>query len=155
MISYQDAREGAEWVRNWLDKGELNQHVHHQTRLRYPEANGFEVNRIVRRGREARNIQVALRLGGTPFRLTLPYPYPPSSGPEILPNDIRLVVTVVITSTNIPPDFQPKHRQIVVDRVSGTRYREYLIEIDRIIQFWKLLYPLALITITDPARYIY
>lgn len=151
MITYSDARQGAEYVRSEYEAGDSTSTIDYQLRLRYPAANGFERNRMIFRGVTLYNMQVAIRGGTPPLRIVAPFPFPPSTGTSTHPNDIRIIATALIETPGMPN----KIRSMSAEGVSGDLYSGYADQFDAIMIFWQLVYAGSLVSVLDPARYIY
>jgi hypothetical protein len=151
MMTYDDARAGAELVRREYEAGDSTSTIDYQLRVKYPSANGFERNRMIFRGVALWDNQIVIRAGSPPLTLTAPFPTPPSTGPSSRPNEIRIVAQVLIETAGSPD----KIRMAAADGVSGQPYSYWADQIEAMRAFWEIIYGAAVVTVTDPARYIY
>lgn len=151
MITYDDARAGASYVRGEYESGDSTSTIHYQLTIRYPLANGFERNRMVFRGVNLWDNQVVIRAGSPPATVTAPFPTPPSTGPSVRPNEITIVAMLLI-ETPMMPD---KLRLVRASGVSGQPYTHWSDQIEAVRAFWQTLYGASSVTVQDPARYIY
>lgn len=151
MIAYAEARQASELCRQLREEGYSISIMQFQLRNRYPTMNGFERRRAITRGTIAYEIQESIRGGSPPFSINLPYPYPPSTGPETNPNQIKIIAVALLALSG----GGTKRISLEAQFVSGTAYATYLARILEMLDFFSIAYEAEEAMIIDPCRYLY